>query len=141
MILKLCPMIEYYIKSIFPEDSCWKCAPKASPSPLSILVNNPKQSTHAINSFKNKTLWKMFFLSNPVSFNGQLQKNKKGLELVTSRSSSYETSSETFLYYVLSDQVWWCNIKWFLSCSKNYLPKFMQAKSWHHKLLHFHLYF
>ena len=54
---------------------------------------------------KNLKKLTLFFLSNPVSFNGQLQKNKKSLELVTSRSSSYETSSETLHYYVLSDQV------------------------------------
>ena len=43
--------------------------------------------------------------------------------------------------YVLSEQVWWCNIKRFLSYSKNYICKFMQANSWHHKFFHFHLSF
>ena len=42
------------------------------------------------------------FLSNPVPFTGQNQKdkikNKGGLELVTSPSSSYKTSSEKFLH-------------------------------------------
>ena len=46
-------------------------------------------------------------------------KNKMGLELETSLSSGYKTSSKNFLYYLLSDQVWWCNIKRFLSYSKN----------------------
>ena len=46
-----------------------------------------------------------------------------------------------FISYILSDLVWWCNIKWFLSYSKNYICKFMQANSWHHKLFHFHLSF
>ena len=55
-----------------------------------------------------------FFLFNTVSLNGC--PNKRGLELVTSHTSDYETSSEKFLY-VLSDQVWWCNRKWFLSFS------------------------
>ena len=54
MRLKLCPLIEYYIRNIFMEKSCRKCAPKASPRTLFILVNNPKQSLHARNSFKNK---------------------------------------------------------------------------------------
>ena len=45
-----------------------------------------------------------------------------------------------FISYILSDQVWWCNIKRFLSYSKNYTCKFMQANSWH-KLFHFHLSF
>ena len=64
-------------------------------------------------------------------------KIKRGLELVTSRSASYKTSSEKLL--MLSDQVWWYNIKEFLSYSKNYICKFMQANSWHHKLFYFHL--
>ena len=46
-----------------------------------------------------------------------------------------------FISYLLSDQVWWCNIKRFLSYSKTYTCKFMQANSWHHKLFHFHLFF
>ena len=74
-------------------------------------------------------------------------KNKRGLKLVTSRSSGYKTSScinqinNSFISYVLSDEVWWCNIKQFLSYSKNYICKFMQANSWHHKLFHFRLSF
>ena len=40
------------------EESCRKCAPKASPRPLFILVYNPKQPSHARNSFKKKTFWK-----------------------------------------------------------------------------------
>ena len=69
-------------------------------------------------------------------------KNKRGLELVTCHSSDYKISSQNlFISYILSDQVWWCNIKRFLSYSKNYICKFMQANSWHHKLFHFHLSF
>ena len=34
-----------------------------------------------------------------------------------------------FISYILSDQVWWCNIKRFLSYSKNYTCKFMQANA------------
>ena len=45
-----------------------------------------------------------------------------------------------FNSYILSDQVWCRNIKLFLSYSKNYTGKFMQASSWHHKLFHFHLF-
>ena len=32
---------------------------------------------------------------------------------MASSSSGCETSLEKFLYYVLSDQVWWCNISSF----------------------------
>ena len=66
-------------------------------------------------------------------------KNNSGLELVTSPSSGYETKFKKIsLLFILSGQIWWCNIKWFLSYSKNYTCKFMQVSSWHHKLFHFH---
>ena len=59
-----------------------------------------------------------------------------GQELVTSHSSGYETSLEKLIIsYLLSDQLSWCNIKWFVSYSKNYIFKFMQAYSWHHKII------
>ena len=67
-------------------------------------------------------------------------KNKRGLELVTCRSSGYETSSKNFfISYILYDQGWWCNTKQFLSYSKYCTCKFMQANSWHRKLFYFHL--
>ena len=60
-------------------------------------------------------------------------KNKRSLELETSPSSGYKTSSKNFfISFILSDQVWWYNIKRFLSYSKNYTFKFMQANAWHH---------
>ena len=67
--------------------------------------------------------------------------NKRGLRLVTSPSSGYELSVEIFMHYISSDQVWWFNVKQFLSYSKNYICKLMQVNSWHHKLFHFHLSF
>ena len=46
----------------------------------------------------------------------EIVKRKKNLELVTSLSSGYKKSSENFfISCVLSDQVWWSNIKQFLS--------------------------
>ena len=54
---------------------------------------------------------------------------------------SLQSKFRKIISYVLSEQVWWCNIKWFLSYSKNYICKFMLANSWHHKLFHFHLSF
>ena len=64
-----------------------------------------------------------FFLLNPVPFNRQSYRKKRGLELGTSRSSGYKTSSSgyknSFSSYILSDQVWWYNLKWFLSYFKN----------------------
>ena len=43
--------------------------------------------------------------------------------------------------YILSDQVRWCNVKQFYCYSQNYICKFMQVNSWHHKLFHLHLSF
>ena len=42
---------------------------------------------------------------------------------------------------MLSDQVWWYNIKQFLSYHKNYICKFLKANSWHQKIFYFHLSF
>ena len=44
--------------------------------------------------FKKLTL---FFLSKPVTFNGQSFQKLKGLELETCCSSGYETSSQKFI--------------------------------------------
>ena len=107
---------------------------------------------HARNYFENKIFWKKitknpyksqlyFFFRKKSLLMYKIIKNKKGLELVTRRSSGYEKSSENFVIsYILSDQVYWCNIKQLLSYFKNYICKFMQANSWH-KLFHFHLSF
>ena len=46
-----------------------------------------------------------FFLMNPVSFNRQTYQKQKGPGTSTSRFSGYETSSEKFISYALSDQV------------------------------------
>ena len=50
-----------------------------------------------------------------------------------------QVQKNSFVSYVLSDQVWWCNIKRCLSYFKNYICKFMQSNLWHHKLFHFQL--
>ena len=50
-----------------------------------------------------------------------------------------QVQRNSFISYVFSDQVLWYNIKRFLSYSKNYICKFMQANLWHYKLFHFHL--
>ena len=73
---------------------------KLVPDPFLNLVNNPKQPLHARKEDYQKALKKstLFFLPNPVPFNGQSYQKQKGLELVTSPSSGYETSSKKFLY-------------------------------------------
>ena len=52
-----------------------------------------------------------------------------------------QVQKNSFISYLLSDQVWWCDIKQFLSYSKTYTCKCMQTNSWHHKLFHLHLFF
>ena len=72
----------------------------------------------------------------------KVAKRKRGLELVTSCFSGYKTQVQknSFISYILSDQIWWCNIKRCLIYSKNYICIFMEANLWH-KLFHFHLSF
>ena len=131
---------------------------KLVPDPSFILVNNPKQQLHARNSFK-KIYWKKiiknlfksylyFFFQSQSLLMDKFLKNKSSLELVTSDSSGYkkQVDKNYFISNILSDQVWWwlfmVGIIWqFLSYSKNYACKFMQASSWHHKLFHFDLSF
>ena len=54
---------------------------KLVPDPLFILINNSKQPLHAMSFFKTsyfeRGLSKTFFLSNPVSFNGQSYQKQK----------------------------------------------------------------
>ena len=60
-------------------------------------------------SLKKVTL---FFLSNPVRFNGQSYQ-KRGPEPMPSCSSSYETSTEKFLYllYIIGPSLMiWCKV-------------------------------
>ena len=87
-----------------------------------------------------KTL-NLFFLSNPVSFNGQsYQKEKRpgtsDLSLFTLQNKFTKISLLVIYYLTKFD-----NTKQFLSYSKYCTCKFMQANSWHHKLFHFHLSF
>ena len=52
-----------------------------------------------------------------------------------------QVQKNSFFSYVLSNQLWWCILKQFLSYSKNYISRFMQTKLWQHKLFHFCLSF
>ena len=73
-----------------------------APDPFLILLINPKQPLHARNSFlkqdilkadyqKSLTKLTLFFLSNPVPFNGQ--------------DYQKQVQKYSFICYVLSDQV------------------------------------
>ena len=84
----------------------------------------------------------LFFLSNPVPFNRQTYQKQKGSG--TSHQSLFRPRNKcrkVLIRYIISDQVWWCNLRQFLSYSKNYICKFMQVNSWHYKLFHCHLSF
>ena len=132
------------------EKSCRKCAPKASPRPLFYFGKQPKTAIACKKFFWKQGILKggyqkplkkltWFFFRTQSLLIEKVIKNKRGLELVTSRSSDYE--KKLFILFTLSDEVWWCNIKRFWSYSKNYTCKVMQASSWHHKLFYFHLFF
>ena len=79
-----------------------------------------------------------FFLSNPVPFNGQNDQKQKGPR--TSHQSLFRLQNKfrkvplLVLYYLTKFD----DVKQFLSYSKNYICKFMEANLWH-KLFHFHL--
>ena len=82
----------------------------------------------------------LVFLSNPDPCSGQSYQKQKGSG--TSDQSLFRSRNKFRkipLFVILSDQVWWCNTKQFLSYSKTYISKFMQVNSWHHKLFLFHL--
>ena len=80
----------------------------------------------------------LFFLSNPVPFNGQSYQKQKGSGTSDQSLFRLQNKFKNIPWFViLSDQVWWCNVTQFLSYFKIYIYSFMQANSWHHKLFHF----
>ena len=91
---------------------------KLVPDLFLFLVNSPKQPLHGRNSFKNKVICKriikkpltLFFLLNPVPFNGQDYEKGKGPR--TSDQSLFRIQSKfrkiilLFMYYLMkSDDV------------------------------------
>ena len=129
------------ILSINKENFQWKnhaenMQQKPVPDPILTLVNNRKYSLHARIFFENKIFWKRVnftFLPNPVPINVQCyQKQKEPFRKFQKNSS---------IGYILSDQIWRCNIKQLLSFFKNYICKFIQDNSWHHELFYLHLSF
>ena len=89
----------------------------------------------------SKTLEKLTlsFLSNSVPINEQrYQKHKEPGTREQSLFRLRNKFRKIPLLAIYYDQIWWCNIKQFLTYSKNHICKFMQANSWHHKLFHFH---
>ena len=124
------------------EKSCSKCAPKASPRFLFYFGKQPKTAIACKNFFENKIFWKEIIKPSKIKLSPRpfwwtkLSKTKGAwnkwpvlLQVIK------------FISYILSDQVWWCNIQRFLSYSKNYTCKCMQVNAWHHWLFHFHLFF
>ena len=91
----------------------------------------------------SKTLKKIIFSIKPSSFKwAKLSKTKRVWnQWPVSLQVTKQVQKNSFISYILSDQVWWYNIKLFLSYSKNYICKVMQVNSWHHKLFHLYLSF
>ena len=124
---------------------------KLVPDPLLILVNNPKEPLHARNYFKNKIFWKRFiknpklsqlyFFFRTQSLNVQNYQKQKGPGSSAQLLFRLRNKFKKITLLVISDQVWWCNVKRFLSYFKNWICKFMPVISWHHKFFHFHLSF
>ena len=83
-----------------------------------------------------------FFFQTQSLLRDKVIKNKKGYG--TKDQSLFRLQNKfgniPFSLYII-DQVWWFNVKQFLSYSKSYIFKFMQVNCWNHKLLHFHLSF
>ena len=111
-----------------------------------VCTKSPDQLLHSRNSFKNEIFWKrltLFFLSNPGPFNGQSYQKQKvsgtSAQALCRSWNKFRKIPVLVIYYLT--KVWWCNVKQFLSYSKNHICKFMQVNSWHHKLFHFHLSF
>ena len=57
----------------------------------------------------------LFFLPHPVPFNDQSYQKQCPVALQTTKQGQ----KNSFISYILSDQVWWCNIKRLLSYFKN----------------------
>ena len=121
---------------------------KPIPDPFLLLVNISKQPLHAR---KNEIIWKVtknpsqsqlyFFFQTQSHLMDNVIKNKRGLELVTSRSSGYETSSEKFLI------IWPSLMMYIISCGFWVILKTASANSCKplyditYKLFYFHLSF
>ena len=73
--------------------------------------------------------WTLFFLSNLVPFNGQSYQKQKGSGTSHQSFFTKQVQKKFFNCYILSDQVWWCNVQQFLSYSKNYISKFIPLPS------------
>ena len=108
---------------------------------------------HTRNYFKIKIFWKRLskslkkvnfvFSFKPSPFSWIKLSKTKGAWYYwpVALQVAKQVKKNVFISNILSDQVWWYNIKWFLSYSKNYICYFIEANSWHHKLFHFHLSF
>ena len=60
-------------------------------------------------------------------FERRLTKSLKKIKFIFKQKgsgTSHQFLFNSFIYYILSDQVWWCNVKQFLGYSKNYICKY-----------------
>ena len=90
--------------------SCWKYAPKASPWPLFYFSKQPKTAIACKKFFLKEDILKgdnqrplkkltLFFLLNPVSFNGQSYQKRKGPG--TSDHSLFRLQNKFTMIYLL----------------------------------------
>ena len=82
-----------------------------------------------------------FFLSNPVPLNGKSYLKHKGPGTIDQMLFRLQNKLRQILLLVIYYLTKFDDITRFLSYSKNYISKFMEANSWHHKLFQFHLSF
>ena len=128
---------------------------KIAPDPFLILLSNPKQLLHARNSCKirylerglSKDLKKLtlFFLSNPVPFNGQSYKKQKWCgtsdqSLFMLRNKFRKIPLFVIYLFVIYYLTKFDDVKQFLSYSRSPICKFLQVNLWH-KLFNLHLSF
>ena len=63
----------------------------------------------------------LFFLLNLVQFNGQNYQRQKWTGIRPVALQFMKQVHKNSFISCISDQVWWCNINWFLNYSKNYI--------------------
>ena len=83
----------------------------------------------------------LFFLSNLLPLNEQHYQKQKGPETSDKWLFRLRNKFRKIHFLLMHYLTKFVDVKQFLSYSKNYICKFIQANSWQYKLFHFHLSF